>query len=127
VSRNIDAFYKDGAFYAVTYALSRKMRHINANPEVGLSKCFITDRTFHEAWMECSGTGNNEGPLKNHAMKDELVDVFKNWINEHTNYNDDLNHIVLKIALKKAVVLDGKHKYAIDFENKTAERFDFAM
>lgn len=31
--RDIDAYYEDGVFYGVTYALSNKMKEISANSE----------------------------------------------------------------------------------------------
>ena len=34
--RTVDAYYMDGAFYCVTYALSGKMKQIAANPAVGI-------------------------------------------------------------------------------------------
>ena len=30
--RNVNAYYENGAFYIITYALSGKMRHIESNP-----------------------------------------------------------------------------------------------
>ena len=32
--RAVNAYYEDGAFYVVTYALSNKMKHIAVNPVV---------------------------------------------------------------------------------------------
>ena len=35
--RNVDAYYEDGSFYVLTYALSNKMKQIAANPMVAIS------------------------------------------------------------------------------------------
>ena len=35
--RNVDAYYADGAFYVLTYALSNKMKQMEENPIVALA------------------------------------------------------------------------------------------
>ena len=35
--RSVDAYYADGAFYVLTYALSNKMKQIEDNPTVALA------------------------------------------------------------------------------------------
>ena len=49
--RNVDAFYEDGAFYVLTYALSSKINQIQKNPDVAISG----------DWFTASGKGINLG------------------------------------------------------------------
>lgn len=35
--RNVNAFYEDGAFYVITYALSNKIKQIEKNPAVAIA------------------------------------------------------------------------------------------
>lgn len=35
--RNVNAYYEDGAFYVITYALSNKMRQIRETPTVAIA------------------------------------------------------------------------------------------
>jgi general stress protein 26 len=122
--RNIDAYYKDGAFYMSTNALSRKMKQITANPNVAFCNTFNPNNPFHEAWMEGVGVAENIGPAKGHPMRDEIREVFKNWYDAHADENNP-NSVFLKVTLTKAAVLDGKFKYILDFTNKTAERYNW--
>ena len=43
--RTIDAAYRDGSFYAITYALSGKMLQIAADPRVAVSGEWFTGKT----------------------------------------------------------------------------------
>ena len=49
--RNVDAFYEDGAFYVLTYAISGKINQIQKNPDVAISG----------DWFTASGKGINLG------------------------------------------------------------------
>ena len=40
--RNVNAYYEDGAFYIITYALSNKMKHIGSNPTVAIAGDWFT-------------------------------------------------------------------------------------
>ena len=40
--RNVDAYYEDGAFYVLTYGLSKKMKQIEENPTVAVSGFWFT-------------------------------------------------------------------------------------
>ena len=35
--RYVNAYYENGAFYIITYALSNKMKHIEKNPTVAIA------------------------------------------------------------------------------------------
>ena len=47
--RTVDAYYKDGAFYVLTYALSGKMRQLNENPHAAISGEWFTAEGFGES------------------------------------------------------------------------------
>lgn len=66
-ARIVDAYYKDGAFYTVTYSTSGKMRQIAQNPEVAV--CIIVES------FTADGVGENPGWVcdeKNAAMMTKL-------------------------------------------------------
>jgi hypothetical protein len=115
----VDAYYEDGAFYVVTYALSNKMKQIDANPEVGV--CAID-------WFSGHGTGENLGWVrdeKNASMMTKLREAFAGWYsNGHVN-EEDKNTSLLRIRLTDGIVIDnekkyGEWQYVVDFAKKTA-------
>ena len=118
VVRMVDGYYEDGAYYVVTYALSRKMKQIAANREVAISDV---------EWITGQGTGENLGHVldeKNAAMMAKLRKAFEKWYsNGHVNEKDP-NTCLLRIKLTSAVVTDhskkyGEWQYNVDFINKT--------
>ena len=40
--RNVNAYYENGAFYIITYALSDKMKHIGKSPVVAIAGDWFT-------------------------------------------------------------------------------------
>ena len=40
--RYVNAYYENGAFYVITYALSNKMKQIGKNPTVGIAGDWFT-------------------------------------------------------------------------------------
>ena len=40
--RNVNAYYEDGSFYIITYALSNKMKHIESNSTVAIAGEWLT-------------------------------------------------------------------------------------
>ena len=96
--RAVDAYYLDGAFYCVTYALSNKMRQIEKNPTVGLCG----------EWFTGHGMAENLGHVlleENRAMMDILRPAFASWYSlGHVN-EDDPNTILLKITLTDGVIM----------------------
>jgi general stress protein 26 len=117
--RVIDTYYKDEAFYGVTYALSNKMKEIKKNPNVALNNNLFV----------AHGIGKNIGhPLEkqNLELRDELREVFKAWYDKHNNENDK-NMCFLRITLKDALVFANNYKYQIDFESKKAKREKFIV
>ena len=118
-ARMVDAYYEDGAFYVVTYALSNKMKQIEAKPEIAV--CGID-------WFSGHGIGENLGWVreeKNAAMMTKLREAFAAWYsNGHVN-EEDKNTCLLRIRLSDGIVIDndtkyGEWQYKVDFANKTA-------
>jgi len=106
--RTVDAVYIDGAFYAVTYALSDKMRQIANNPAVAICG----------DWFTAHGTGENLGHVlleENRAVMDILRAAFAAWYdNGHTNEQDP-NTCLLKISLTDGVLFADGVRYDIEF------------
>lgn len=106
--RTVNAYYEDGCFYAVTYALSGKMQHIAKNPQVAICGDWFTARGF----------GENMGHIllpENADMADKLRKVFSEWYgNGHTNEADP-NTIILRMKLTVGVLFNHGTRYDIDF------------
>ncbi len=111
--RNVDAYFEDGAFYTVTYALSNKIQHIKENPEVAISG----------EWFTAVGTGENIGWVKdekNAEIMSKLSAAFASWYaNDHSN-EDDPNTCILRVALTNGLLFNQGARYDIDFARKTA-------
>ena len=116
VVRDVDAFYEEGVFYIITYALTRKVKQLEANPQVGVSVNF--------------GDFNGMGIAKNHGwvMKPEnsevrakMHNIFKEWY-EVANNESDENFVIVSITLKEARLrLDhGAVLYILDMEQGVA-------
>ncbi len=117
--RNINAYYKAGAFYITTYALSRKMQEIARNPSVAL--CYHL--------FVAHGEGENLGhPLKaeNLRLRNELKQVFSAFYDQHVD-ETDANTCILKITPTDALVFANNYKYRLDFQKATADREDFIV
>ena len=106
--RGVNAFYEDGAFYVITYALSDKMKQIEKNPAVALSG----------EWFTAHGTAENMGWFRkpeNAPLAEKLRGAFSDWIdNGHNNFEDE-NVIILKIKLTYGVLFSHGTRYDIDF------------
>lgn len=111
--RIVDAYYKEGAFYTVTYALSNKMRQIAKNPEVAVCG----------EWFTAHGIGENLGHVKsaeNAAIMDTLRGAFAAWYdNGHTN-EEDPNTCILCIRLTDGILFHQGERYEMDFVAKKA-------
>ena len=111
--RIVNSYYENGSFYTVTYALSGKMKQIQANPEVAICG----------EWFTAHGIGENLGYVrddKNTAIMGKLRTVFAEWYgNGHTDENDP-NTCLLRVRLTDAVLLNHGTRYEIDFINQTA-------
>jgi len=117
--RTVDGFYENGAFYTVTYALSKKIKQIQANPEVAVCG----------DWFTAHGIGENLGWVRderNAEMMKKLREVFSSWYkNGHVNESDQ-NTCLLRIKLSNGDLIDNDKKYGewlfkVDFINKTVQ------
>ena len=106
--RTVNAYYEDGCFYTVTYALSGKMQQIERNPKVAVSG----------DWFTARGTGESMGHILsdgNAAIADKLRTVFAAWYgNGHVN-EEDPHTIILRIRPTDGVLFHHGTKYNIDF------------
>ena len=106
--RTVDACYRDGAFYVITYALSGKMQQIGKNPRVSLCG----------EWFTAAGIGVSlgyVGKMENAEIFAWLREMFAAWIdNGHNDFSDE-NTVILKIALTEGVLFRQGVRYEIDF------------
>ena len=96
--RNVNAYYEDGAFYVITYALSNKMKQLEKNPVAAISG----------EWFTAHGNGVSLGYFGKKeiaVMAEKLRQVFAEWIdNGHTNFADE-NTVILRIELTDGLLL----------------------
>ncbi len=106
--RTVNAYYEDGCFYTITYALSGKMQQIAANPKVAICG----------DWFTAHGTGESLGHIlreENADLADKLRTVFAEWYgNGHTNEADP-NTIILRIKLTDGALFHHGTRYDIEF------------
>jgi len=113
-NRVVDAFYENGAFYISTYALSNKIKQIEANPEVAV--CAID-------WFSGHGNAKNLGWVldpNNAEIRLKLREAFE-WY-DSANDEQDKNCCILEIRLTDGMLIKDHHaiRYQIDFNNKSA-------
>lgn len=73
--RYVNAYYENGAFYIITYALSNKMKHIESNPVIAIAG----------DWFTAHGRGINLGWFgkeENQKTAKRLKKVFSEWIDD---------------------------------------------
>lgn len=106
--RTVNAYYEDGCFYTVTYALSGKMQQIGRNPKVAICG----------DWFTAHGIGESMGHIllpENAALADKLRAAFAEWYaNGHTNEADP-HTIILRIRLTDGVLFHHGTRYDITF------------
>ncbi|MBD5513138.1 MAG: pyridoxamine 5'-phosphate oxidase family protein [Lachnospiraceae bacterium] len=108
--RNVNAFYEDGVFYIITYALSNKMKQIAKNPTVAIAG----------DWFTAHGKGINlgyYGKPENKDIAEKLKKAFHTWIDNGHNNFDDENTCILCIQLTDGVLFSHGTRYDIDFTN----------
>ena len=102
--RYVNAYYENGCFYVITFALSNKMKQIAKNPTVAITG----------EWFTAHGKGSSLGFIgkaENHEMEVKLKSVFASWIdNGHTNLQDE-NTILLRIELTDGLLLSHGTRY----------------
>ena len=102
--RNVNAYYENGAFYIITYALSNKMKQISDNPTVAITGEWFT---AHGKAVSLGFIGKPE----NTSIAGKLKAVFASWIdNGHTDLNDE-NTIILCVKLTDAVLFSHGTRY----------------
>lgn len=102
--RFVNAYYENGAFYIITYALSNKMKHIENNPTVAIAG----------DWFTAHGKGVNLGywgKKENHLIAGKLKKVFTEWIDNGHNNFDDENTIILCVELTDGLLLSHGTRY----------------
>ena len=106
--RNVNAYYENGAFYVITYALSNKMKQIEKNPTVAIAG----------DWFTAHGKGVNLGYFgkeENAGIAKRMREVFQDWIdNGHNDFND-VNTCILCIRLTDGLLFSHGTRYEIDF------------
>lgn len=104
--RNVNAYYEDGVFYIITYALSNKIKHIEKNPVVAIAG----------DWFTAHGKGINLGYFgkkENEMIAEKLKRAFAEWINNgHNNFADE-NTIILCVELTDGLLLSHGTRYEI--------------
>ena len=102
--RNVNAYYEDGSFYIITYALSNKIKQIEKNPNVAIAS----------DWFTAHGKGNNLGYFgkeENRIIAEKLKTVFAEWIDNGHNNFDDENTIILRVKLTDGLLLSHGTRY----------------
>ncbi len=102
--RYVNAYYENGAFYIITYALSNKMKHIENNPDTAIAG----------EWFTAHGKGINLGHFgakDNHTIAEKLKEVFVEWIDNGHNNLDDENTIILCVELTDGLLLSHGTRY----------------
>ena len=102
--RYVNAYYEDGAFYIITYALSNKIKQIEKNPNVAIAS----------DWFTAHGKGNNLGYFgkeENRIIAEKLKIVFAEWIDNGHNNFDDENTIILCVELTDGLLLSHGTRY----------------
>lgn len=104
--RYVNAYYENGAFYVITYALSNKMKQIENGSAVAIAG----------EWFTGHGKGVNLGYFgkkENHETAEKLKKVFAEWIdNGHNNFADE-NTVILRIELTDGLLLSNGTGYEL--------------
>lgn len=102
--RNVNAYYDNGAFFVLTYALSNKIRQIENNPNVAIAGDWFT---AHGKAINLGFFGKQE----NAAVAEKMRTAFAEWIdNGHNDFSDE-NTIILSLQLTDAVLLSHGTRY----------------
>ena len=102
--RYVNAYYENGAFYLITYALSNKIKHIENNSTIAIAG----------EWFSAHGKGINLGYFgkkENQMIAEKLKKAFAEWIDNGHNNFDDENTIILCIELTDGRLLSHGTRY----------------
>ena len=103
--RYVNAYYENGAFYIITYALSNKMKQLEKNSAIAIAG----------EWFTAHGRGVNLGYFgreENHRIAEKLKSVFSEWIDNGHNHFEDENTIILCVELTDGLLLSNGTRYA---------------
>lgn len=106
--RTVDAFYEDGSFYVLTYALSGKMQQIQQNSTVAVAG----------EWFTGHGNGENLGwfqAAQNSRIAEKMRQVFAAWIDNGHNDFSDPNTCILRIRLTDAILMADGKRYLLEY------------
>jgi len=106
--RIVNAYYENGSFYTITYALSGKMRQIADNPVVAVCG----------EWFTGHGMGENLGAVndvKNNTLRKTLQTVFAEWYHNGHIDESDPNTIILRIRMTDGVLMNHGTRYDLQF------------
>ena len=107
--RAVNAYYQDGCFYVVTYALSGKMQQLAVNSRVGVCG----------EWFSGHGVGENLGYVlkaENSEIMRTLRAAFASWYdNGHVDESDE-NVCLLRIRLTDGVLFKDGQRYVFSAE-----------
>lgn len=102
--RKVNAYYENGSFYIITYALSNKIKQIRKNLNVAIAV----------DWFTAHGRAHNLGYFgkeENRIIAEKLKIVFGEWIdNGHNNLADE-NTIILCVKLTDGLLLSHGTRY----------------
>lgn len=118
--REIDAFYEDGTFYAITYGLTKKIKDVNVNPNISIAVKDVKDGVLYD--FVGIGEGKNLGWVlkpENSHIREKMHKVFAEWYHDANDENDE-NFVVFAMYLKKGTLrINHGQKYLLfDFDNK---------
>lgn len=106
--RYVNAYYEDGAFYVITYALSNKMQQLEKNPNMAIAGDWFT---AHGKGVSLGYFGREE----NRAIAQKLRTAFAAWIDNGHNNFEDQNTCILCIQLTDGVLFSHGTRYDIAF------------
>lgn len=106
--RYVNAYYEDGAFYVITYALSNKMQQLEKNQNVAVAGDWFT---AHGRGVSLGYFGKEE----NRAIAQKLRTAFAAWIDNGHNNFEDQNTCILCIQLTDGVLFSHGTRYDIAF------------
>lgn len=102
--RYVNAYYEDGAFYIVTYALSNKMRQIEDNPAVAIAG----------EWFTAHGRAACLGPWgadENRVIAGKLRKAFESWIDNGHNDLGSADTVIIRVELTDGLLLSYGVRY----------------
>ena len=116
VVRDVDAYYADGVFYAVTWATSGKMRQIAANPNVAIAVC--------GEWFNGSAVAEDLGWVLdpgNAGLRSALREAFAAWYDvANDESNPDCHYLALRLTTGVLNLNHFEKVYHLDFAARTA-------